>query len=164
MATSLSANYVLQSSDDPPAYIIVKAQGWLTGAKDVLEKLNDPAHADTINPTSYKYRLNLSMESGDERYAFVNTVMWVGSGCRRGHEGALPAIYLFYFLRMKLTSCQFKKQSFLTRSASINLAVFCRRKYYDSLATFYYCYESIQTTSSFIFLLLSCLFILMSLA
>ncbi|GAM37641.1 hypothetical protein TCE0_024r07726 [Talaromyces pinophilus] len=94
MATSLSANYVLQSSDEPPAYIIVKAQGWLTGAKDVLEKLQDPNHADTINPTSYKYRLNLSMESGDERYAFVNTVMWVGSGCRRGHEVILDAFRL----------------------------------------------------------------------
>lgn len=94
MATSLSANYVLQSSDEPPAYIMVKAQGWLTGAKDVLEKLQDPNHADTINPTSYKYRLNLSMESGDERYAFVNTVMWVGSGCRRGHEVILDAFRL----------------------------------------------------------------------
>jgi Protein of unknown function (DUF3237) len=93
MATSLSANYVLQTADEPAAYIIVKANGWLTGAKDVLEKLSDPGHADTINPNTYKYRLNLSMESGDERYAFVNTVMWVGSGCRRGHEGiSLPSL------------------------------------------------------------------------
>lgn len=94
MATSLSANYVLQTSDEPAAYIIVKANGWLTGAKDVLEKLSDPVHADTINPNTYKYRLNLSMESGDERYAFVNTVMWVGSGCRRGHEVILDAFRL----------------------------------------------------------------------
>ncbi|OKL62518.1 hypothetical protein UA08_02926 [Talaromyces atroroseus] len=94
MATSLSANYVLQTADEPAAYIIVKANGWLTGAKDVLEKLSDPSHADTINPNTYKYRLNLSMESGDERYAFVNTVMWVGSGCRRGHEVILDAFRL----------------------------------------------------------------------
>jgi hypothetical protein len=78
---------VLQTADENPAYIVVKTQGWLTGAKDVLEKLNDPNIADTINPTTYKYRLNLSMETGDERYSFVNTVIWVGSGCRRGHEG-----------------------------------------------------------------------------
>lgn len=97
MATSLSANYVLQTSDEPAAYIIVKANGWLTGAKDVLEKLSDPVHADTINPNTYKYRLNLSMESGDERYAFVNTVMWVGSGCRRGHEGKLSDIRMLAF-------------------------------------------------------------------
>lgn len=86
MATSISANYVIQTVDDNPAYILVKTNGWLTGAKDVLEKLNDPNVADTVNPTTYKYRINLTMETGDERYAFVNTVMWVGSGCRRGQE------------------------------------------------------------------------------
>lgn len=66
---------------------MVKTEGWLTGAKDVLEKVNDPSVADGINPSSYKYRVNLSMETGDERYTFLNTLMWVGSGCRRGQEG-----------------------------------------------------------------------------
>lgn len=83
----MRSNYVLQTADDPPAFIIVKTEGWLTGAKDVLDKVNDPNIADTINPNTYKYRLNLSMETGDERYAFLNTLMWVASGCRRGHEG-----------------------------------------------------------------------------
>ncbi|KAH8431529.1 uncharacterized protein LDX57_009191 [Aspergillus melleus] len=84
--TSLRASYMLQTSDEPPAYIIVKTNGWLTGAKDVLDKVNDPNAADAINPNTYKYRVNLSMETGDERYAFLNTLMWIGSGCRRGHE------------------------------------------------------------------------------
>lgn len=78
---------MLQTSDEPPAYIIVKTSGWVTGAKDVLDKVNDPNMADAINPNTYKYRVNLSMETGDERYAFLNTLMWIGSGCRRGHEG-----------------------------------------------------------------------------
>ena len=78
---------MLQTADEPPAYVIVRAEGWLTGAKDVLEKVNDPTVADGINPSSYKYRINLSMETGDERYTFLNTLMWVGSGCRRGQEG-----------------------------------------------------------------------------
>jgi hypothetical protein len=81
---------MLQTADEPPAYVIVRAEGWLTGAKDVLEKVNDPAMADGINPSSYKYRINLSMETGDERYTFLNTLMWVGSGCRRGQEGLSP--------------------------------------------------------------------------
>lgn len=85
--TNLRANYMLQTADEPPAFIIVKTEGWLTGAKDVLEKVNDPSVADGINPSSYKYRVNLSMETGDERYTFLNTLMWVGSGCRRGQEG-----------------------------------------------------------------------------
>ncbi|KAJ5166249.1 uncharacterized protein N7482_005030 [Penicillium canariense] len=84
--TNLRASYMLQTADEPPAYVIVRAEGWLTGAKDVLEKVNDPAMADGINPSSYKYRINLSMETGDERYTFLNTLMWIGSGCRRGQE------------------------------------------------------------------------------
>lgn len=92
LATSIKANYMLQTADEPPAYIVVKSNGWLTGAKDVLEKLNDPNIADTINPSTYKYRINLSLETGDERYAFVNTLMWVGSCCRRGQEGELKII------------------------------------------------------------------------
>ncbi|PYI21690.1 hypothetical protein BO86DRAFT_454204 [Aspergillus japonicus CBS 114.51] len=85
-STSLRASYMLQTADDPPAYIIVKANGWLTGSKDVLDKVNDPTVADGVNPNTYKYRINLSMETGDERYAFLNTLMWIGSGCRRGQE------------------------------------------------------------------------------
>ncbi|EER29891.1 hypothetical protein CPC735_012090 [Coccidioides posadasii C735 delta SOWgp] len=86
LATSIRSTFLLQTADEPPAYIAVKTNGWLTGAKEVLEKLQDPTVADTINPSTYKYRVNISMETGDERYSFVNTVMWVGSGCRRGAE------------------------------------------------------------------------------
>lgn len=85
--TKLLASFILQTADDPPAYLIVKADGWLTGAKDILDKVNEPATADAMSPNSYKYRVNLSMETGDERYVFLNTLMWIGSGCRRGHEG-----------------------------------------------------------------------------
>ncbi|KAJ5600499.1 hypothetical protein N7450_001566 [Penicillium hetheringtonii] len=84
--TNIRANYLLQTADEPAAFIIIKAEGWLTGAKDVLEKVNDSQMADGINPGSYKYRLNLGMETGDERYTFLNTLMWIGSGCRRGQE------------------------------------------------------------------------------
>lgn len=84
---NLRANYILQTADEPPAFIVVKSKGWLTGAKDVLEIVSDPSAADDTNPSSYKYRVNLSMETGDERYTFLNTLMWLGSGCRRGQEG-----------------------------------------------------------------------------
>lgn len=90
LATHLSANFIVQTVDDNPAYILVKTTGWLTGSKDVLEKINDPSVSDTVNPTTYKYRISLTMETGDERYAFVNTVMWVGSGCRRSQESESP--------------------------------------------------------------------------
>ncbi|EGC49871.1 conserved hypothetical protein [Histoplasma capsulatum var. duboisii H88] len=86
LSTHIKANYLLQTADDPPAFIVAKTTGWMTGAKDVLEKLSDPSMADSVNPTTYKYRIHIALETGDERYAFVNTVMWVGSGCRRSSE------------------------------------------------------------------------------
>lgn len=87
LATRSSAKYLLQTNDEPPAFISVNTSGWRTGSKEFLEKLQDPAEADGVSPNSYKFRLNLELETGDERYAFVNTLMWVGSGCRRGTEG-----------------------------------------------------------------------------
>lgn len=87
LATSMRSYYLLQTGDEPPAFITVKANGWLTGAKEVMEKLADPNMADSVNPNTYKYRLTITMETGDDRYHFVNTAMWVGTGCRRGAEG-----------------------------------------------------------------------------
>lgn len=85
----------------------------MTGAKDVLEKVIDANMADGVNPGSYKYRVNLSMETGDERYTFLNTLMWIGSGCRRGHEGRfLPYFVLRSFhtnwpySHLRLVPCQ----------------------------------------------------------
>ena len=85
---------MLQTADDPPAFIIVRTKGWLTGSKDVLDKVKDPKFADPVNPNSYKYRVNLTMETGDDRYAFLNTLMWIASGCRRNHEGISPSLTL----------------------------------------------------------------------
>lgn len=89
LATKLDTNYLLQTADEPPAFIHIRTTGWRTGSKDVLEKLDNPATADTVNPNSYKFRLTIQMETGDERYGFVNTCMWVGSGCRRGTESEI---------------------------------------------------------------------------
>jgi hypothetical protein len=86
LATHVDASYLLQTHDDPPAFITVKSTGWRTGPKEVLEKLQDPASADTTPPNAYKFRITVELETGDERYAFLNTCLWVGSGCRRGAE------------------------------------------------------------------------------
>lgn len=52
----------------------------------MLEKLDDPAVADEVDPKSYSFRLYIHMETGDPRYLHLNTGMWVGSGIRRGTE------------------------------------------------------------------------------
>ncbi|KAF7954618.1 hypothetical protein EAE96_005737 [Botrytis aclada] len=83
----LETNYLLQTHDDPPAHIAIETHGWRTGPPDVLAQLADPALADHVDPNSYKFRLFIEMETGDERYSSkVNCGMWVGSGMRKGAE------------------------------------------------------------------------------
>ncbi|THV47206.1 hypothetical protein BGAL_0328g00190 [Botrytis galanthina] len=83
----LETNYLLQTHDDPPAHIAIKTHGWRTGPPEVLAQLADPALADQVDPNSYKFRLFIEMETGDERYSSrVNCGMWVGSGMRMGAE------------------------------------------------------------------------------
>ncbi|KAH7409525.1 hypothetical protein BKA64DRAFT_665178 [Cadophora sp. MPI-SDFR-AT-0126] len=83
----LQTNYILQTYDDPPAHIVVKTHGWRTGPPEILAQLADPEQADSVDPNSYKFRLFIDMETGDERYKDkVNCGMWVGSGMRKGAE------------------------------------------------------------------------------
>ncbi|KAL2131609.1 hypothetical protein VTI74DRAFT_4825 [Chaetomium olivicolor] len=85
-ATRIDARYILQTNDEHPALIICKITGWLTGERDVMERLQDPVAADNVAAHRYQLRVNMELETGDERYQDVNTGLWVGSGCRRGAE------------------------------------------------------------------------------
>lgn len=86
-SAKLETNYLLQTIDEDPAYIVIKTHGWRTGEPDVLEALADPTRADTIDPRMYKFRIFIEMDTGDERYREkVNYGMWVGSGMRKGTE------------------------------------------------------------------------------
>lgn len=86
LATRIDATYLLQTNDEPPAYITARSKGWRTGPKDVLERLSDPQVADTVPANQYKFRITVELETGDERYAFLNTCLWTGSGARRINE------------------------------------------------------------------------------
>ena len=99
LSTHLDLTYLLQTHDHPPAYISVKSEGWRVGPREILEKLEDPAIADEVDPKSYSFRLYVHMETGDPRYLHLNTGMWVGSGVRRGTEGKL------FFLSLLGYSC-----------------------------------------------------------
>lgn len=58
-----------------------------TGPPEILAKLADPELADTVDPNSYKFRIFIEMETGDERYRDrLNCGMWIGSGMRKGLE------------------------------------------------------------------------------
>ena len=94
-STHLDATYLLQTHDHPPAYISVKSEGWRVGPREILEKLEDPAVADEVDPKSYSFRLYVHMETGDTRYLHLNTGMWVGSGVRRGTESMILLVLPF---------------------------------------------------------------------
>lgn len=101
LSTHLDATYLLQTHDHPPAFISVKTEGWRVGPREILEKLEDPAVADEVDPKSYCFRLFVHMETGDTRYLHLNTGMWVGSGVRRGTEG-MSCSMLFFCLVVAL--------------------------------------------------------------
>ncbi|TKA68358.1 hypothetical protein B0A49_06605 [Cryomyces minteri] len=86
LSTHLETNYLLQTTEDLPAYIAVQTRGWRTGPSDVLAKLFDPQQADGVGASEYCFRVTIQLETGDERHAHVNTGMWLGSGARRGAE------------------------------------------------------------------------------
>ncbi|KAK4207694.1 hypothetical protein QBC37DRAFT_326957 [Rhypophila decipiens] len=84
LAAKLDTRYLLKTSDATPAYIQIKTDGWRTGPPEVLRDLNDPVKADSVDPSLYKFRLYINMNTGDPRYNHVNTTMWVASGMRKG--------------------------------------------------------------------------------
>ncbi|KAK5651345.1 hypothetical protein OQA88_12578 [Cercophora sp. LCS_1] len=84
LAAKLDTRYLLKTSDEIPAYIQIKTDGWRTGPPEVLRDLNDPEKADDVDPSTYKFRLYINMNTGDPRYNHVNTTMWVASGMRKG--------------------------------------------------------------------------------
>ncbi|KAI9779014.1 MAG: hypothetical protein M1835_004795 [Candelina submexicana] len=87
LSTHLDATFLLQTSDFPPASIQVRTIGWRTGPAAILQQLANATQADSVDPRSYKFRLDVSFETGDERYkGFLDTGLWIGSGVKKGNE------------------------------------------------------------------------------
>ena len=86
LSTRFEAHFLLQTHDQPAAYITVRAEGWRVGPREVLEKLADPAQTDNVEPKSYSFRMYLYMETGHPKYLHLNTAMLVGSGVQRASE------------------------------------------------------------------------------
>ncbi|KAI9697375.1 MAG: hypothetical protein M1836_004653 [Candelina mexicana] len=87
LSTHLDATFLLQTSDSPPASIQVRTIGWRTGPAAILQQLANATQADSVDPRSYKFRLDVSFETGDERYkGLLDTGLWIGSGVKKGNE------------------------------------------------------------------------------
>lgn len=88
-STFVDTRYLLATADTPPAHIMVRTEGWRTGPPEVLTRLLDPVEGDKVSPDEYRFRIFIRLETGDERYRWLNEGMWIGSGVRRGLEGEL---------------------------------------------------------------------------
>lgn len=76
----LDTRYNLQTHDG--AVIYLQTTGTRTGSRSVLERLGDKEN--TPGPTEFRMRLHLMMETGDERYSWLNQAVVVASSGRSG--------------------------------------------------------------------------------
>jgi Protein of unknown function (DUF3237) len=74
----LDARYTLETSDG--ALIYVRNHGYRHGPADVLKKLS---LGEEVNPSLYYMRTTPLFETGDERYAWLNRLICVGTGARK---------------------------------------------------------------------------------
>jgi hypothetical protein len=73
----LDARYTLQTSDG--ALIYVSNNGYRHGPEEVIRKL---AAGETVDPGAYYMRTTPRFETADERYAWLNRMVFVASGAR----------------------------------------------------------------------------------
>lgn len=65
------------------ATIYLQTTGTRTGARSVIEKLGEDT---SITADQFKMRLNLTFETGDERYTWLNTTVGIASSGRTGSQ------------------------------------------------------------------------------
>lgn len=93
LAARLSTRYLLKTADATPVFIQVETRGWRTGPKDVLQRLSDAAkgggaEVQVPGPSEYRFRLFLefTVDAKNEKYAWLNQAMFIGSGVRSGRQ------------------------------------------------------------------------------
>ncbi|KAK5110709.1 hypothetical protein LTR62_005586 [Meristemomyces frigidus] len=75
----LDTRYNLVTHDGATIYL--QTTGTRTGSKSVLKKLGED---EGIGADAFKMRLHLTMETGDERYSWVNSGVFIASAGRNG--------------------------------------------------------------------------------
>jgi hypothetical protein len=74
----LDARYTLETEDG--ALIYVRNHGYRHGPADVLKKLS---LGEEVDPSLYYMRTTPLFETGDQRYAWLNRLICVGTGARK---------------------------------------------------------------------------------
>ncbi len=73
----MDARYVVETADG--ALVEVIDQGYRHGPEDVMKSL---VAAEPTSPESYYMRSSVRLEAGDAAYAFVNRMVFVGTGAK----------------------------------------------------------------------------------
>ncbi|KAI1401626.1 hypothetical protein F4819DRAFT_317757 [Hypoxylon fuscum] len=94
VVTQIETSHRLQTKDEPPAFIECKTRGNRAGSSEVMKALQDPETAGQVDPRLYQYRVFITMKTSDERYAKLNTAMWIGSCMWKGLEVVCDAYRL----------------------------------------------------------------------
>ena len=76
----LNTRYNLLTHDGATIYL--QTTGTRTGKKEVLERLGK----EEVAPDQFRMRLNLTMETGDDRYTWINSSVFMASSGRVGDQ------------------------------------------------------------------------------
>ncbi|PWY95429.1 hypothetical protein BO94DRAFT_553316 [Aspergillus sclerotioniger CBS 115572] len=88
--THVNTNYVIKSHDG--AYIYVRTEGTRSGPPDVLRALMESP--DAVDPDQYWFHLHIKLETGHEKYRWMNNRVVVGRATRAKGEVAYDAYFL----------------------------------------------------------------------
>lgn len=77
----LNTRYNLVTHDGATIYL--QTTGTRTGDRSIIEKLGEDT---SITADRFKMRLNLTFETGDERYTWLNTTVGIASSGRTGSQ------------------------------------------------------------------------------
>ena len=77
----LDTRYAMETHDG--AVIEIVNYGYRFGPPEVIAAL---ARGEVVSPTSYTMRTMARLETGDDRYDWVNRTLFVGTGARQAAE------------------------------------------------------------------------------
>jgi hypothetical protein len=77
----LEARYTVRTDDG--ALVYVRNHGLRHGPEQVLSRIQ---RGEPVDPSEYYFRSTPRFEAGDERYAWLNRILAVGSGARLARE------------------------------------------------------------------------------
>ncbi|KIA75408.1 hypothetical protein HK57_00128 [Aspergillus ustus] len=88
--THVNTNYLIRSDDG--ANIYIRTEGTRSGPPEVLKALVEGTRQ--VNPSEYWFHLHIKLETGHEKYKWMNDRVVVGRATRVKNEVAYDAYFL----------------------------------------------------------------------